>query len=102
MNNLMKMFQVAFSICLILSLTSCTTEHVDEGDIKENAIQMMECIVNEDSEELFDFYNNDMKDNYQDNSLREIQQLFEYILTVQSFHITMKVKVEARKLKTMV
>jgi hypothetical protein len=61
-------------------LSSCiVNEHVDEGDIKENAIQMMECIVNENSEELFDFYNNDMKENDQNNSLKEIQQLFEYI-----------------------
>ena len=61
-----------FSSCII-------NEHVDEGNIKENAVRMMECIVNKDSEKLFDFYNKDMKDNYQDSSLDEIRQLFEYI-----------------------
>lgn len=80
MDSLVKIMGSFFALSLIMILSSCTVnEHVDERDIKENAVQMMECIVNEDSEKLFDFYNNDMKDNYQDNSLREIQQLFEYI-----------------------
>lgn len=80
MDSLIKIMGSFFALSLIMILSSCiVNEHVDEGDIKENAIQMMECIVNENSEELFDFYNNDMKENDQNNSLKEIQQLFEYI-----------------------
>lgn len=78
MNSLMKIFQVTFSLCLIFSLTSCTTEHVDEKDIKENAIKMMECVVNENAEELFAFYSSDMSDR-KDKYQKEIEQLFEYI-----------------------
>ena len=83
-----------FSSCII-------NEHVDEGNIKENAVRMMECIVNKDSEKLFDFYNKDMKENYQDSSLDEIRR-FLNISMVQLLHIAMKVKEEAKKLKTMV
>ena len=61
-----------FSSCII-------NEHVDEGNIKENAVRMMECIVNKDSEKLFDFYNKDMKDNYQVSYLEEIRLIFDYI-----------------------
>ena len=40
---------------------------------------MMECIVNEDAEELFAFYSDYMKENYKNESLKEIQQIFDYI-----------------------
>ena len=80
MDSLVKIMGSFFALSLIMILSSCiVNEHVDEGNIKENAVRMMECIVNKDSEELFDFYNKDMKDNYQDSSLDEIRQLFEYI-----------------------
>ena len=80
MDSLVKIMGSFFALSLIMIFSSCiVNEHVDEGDIKENAVRMMECIVNKDSEELFDFYNKDMKDNYKDSSLDEIRQLFEYI-----------------------
>ncbi len=80
MDSLVKIMGSFFALSLIMILSSCiVNEHVDEGDIKENAVRMMECIVNKDSEKLFDFYNKDMKENYQDSSLDEIRQLFEYI-----------------------
>ena len=80
MDSLVKIMGSFLALSLIMILSSCiVNEHVDEGDIKENAVRMMECIVNKDSEKLFDFYNKDMKDNYQDSSLDEIRQLFEYI-----------------------
>lgn len=80
MDSLVKIMGSFLALSLIMILSSCiVNEHVDEGNIKENAVQMMECIVNKDSEKLFDFYNKDMKDNYQDSSLDEIRQLFEYI-----------------------
>ena len=80
MDSLVKIMGSFFALSLIMIFSSCiVNEHVDEGNIKENAVRMMECIVNKDSEKLFDFYNKDMKDNYQDSSLDEIRQLFEYI-----------------------
>lgn len=80
MDSLVKIMGSFLALSLIMILSSCiVNEHVDEGDIKENAVRMMECIVNKDSEKLFDFYNKDMKENYQDSSLDEIRQLFEYI-----------------------
>ncbi len=70
-------------ISLLLSLfcmTSCTVnQHVDENEIQNNAEKMMECIVDGDSAGLFDYYNKDMKDNYSDQSLKEINTLLEYI-----------------------
>lgn len=70
----------SFALGLTMILSSCfVNEHVDGRDIKEDAAKMMECVVNEDAEGLFDFYNDDMKDNYREKTLREIQQLFEYI-----------------------
>lgn len=102
MDSLVKIMGSFFALSLIMILSSCiVNEHVDEGDIKENAVRMMECIVNKDSEKLFDFYNKDMKENYQDSSLDEIRQLLN-ISMVQLLHIAMKVKEEAKKLKTMV
>ena len=80
MDSLVKIMGSFLALSLIMILSSCiVNEHVDEGNIKENAVRMMECIVNKDSEKLFDFYNKDMKDNYKDSSLDEIRQLFEYI-----------------------
>ena len=102
MDSLVKIMGSFFALSLIMILSSCiVNEHVDEGNIKENAVRMMECIVNKDSEKLFDFYSKDMKENYQDSSLDEIRQLFEYIDGVIT-HIAMKVKEEAKKLKTTV
>lgn len=70
MDSLVKIMGSFFALSLIMIFSSCiVNEHVDEGNIKENAVRMMECIVNKDSEKLFDFYNKDMKDNYQDSSL---------------------------------
>ena len=67
MDSLVKIMGSFFALILIMILSSCiVNEHVDEGDIKE-------------SEKLFDFYSKDMKENYQDSSLDEIRQLFEYI-----------------------
>ena len=95
MDSLVKIMGSFLALSLIMILSSCiVNEHVDEGNIKENAVRMMECIVNKDSEKLFDFYNKDMKDNYQDSFLN--------ISMVQLLHIAMKVKEEAKKLKTMV
>ena len=80
MDSLVKIMGSFLALSLIMIFSSCiVNEHVDEGNIKENAVRMMECIVNKDSEKLFDFYNKDMKENYQDSSLDEIRQLFEYI-----------------------
>lgn len=57
MDSLVKIMGSFFALSLIMILSSCIiNEHVDEGDIKENAVRMMECIVNKDSEKLFDFY----------------------------------------------
>lgn len=57
MDSLVKIMGSFFALILIMILSSCiVNEHVDEGDIKENAVRMMECIVNKDSEKLFDFY----------------------------------------------
>ena len=102
MDSLVKIMGSFFALSLIMIFSSCiVNEHVDEGNIKENAVRMMECIVNKDSEKLFDFYNKDMKDNYKDSSLDEIRQLLN-ISMVRLLHITMKVKEEVKKLKTTV
>lgn len=102
MDSLVKIMGSFLALSLIMILSSCiVNEHVDEGNIKENAVRMMECIVNKDSEKLFDFYNKDMKDNYKDSSLDETDS-FLNISMVQLLHITMKVREEAKKLKTMV
>ena len=61
MDSLVKIMGSFFALILIMILSSCiVNEHVDEGDIKENAVRMMECIVNKDSEKLFDFYSKDI------------------------------------------
>lgn len=51
MDSLVKIMGSFFALSLIMILSSCiVNEHVDEGNIKENAVRMMECIVNKDSE----------------------------------------------------
>lgn len=65
MDSLVKIMGSFFALSLIMIFSSCiVNEHVDEGNIKENAVRMMECIVNKDSEKLFDFYNNPPLDSF--------------------------------------
>ncbi len=40
---------------------------------------MMQCVVDRNAERLFSFFNDDMKNNYSEHTLKEIQQLFDYI-----------------------
>lgn len=83
MDSLVKIMGSFLALSLIMILSSCiVNEHVDEGDIKENAVRMMECIVNKDSEKLFDFYNKDAKDTYnfimnESNMKKQREQLLE-------------------------
>ncbi len=78
-----RMVKAYLTISLLLSmffLTSCVgNQRVDKKDIQNNAEQMMECIVDSNSEGLFDYFNKDMKDNYSDQTLQEIGTLFDYI-----------------------
>lgn len=80
MDSVVKIIKFFLSLSMIFVLSSCgENQHVDEKDIEKNAVKMMECVVNEDSEGLFDFYNKDMQDNYADKSLEEIMEDFEAV-----------------------
>lgn len=80
MVSLVKTTYYCISMMLVLlSFSSCSVEHVDVKDIEKDATQMMECLVNNDSDGLFGFYSDYMKNNYRDESLEEIQELFDYI-----------------------
>jgi len=64
----------------LLCFVSCTVnEHISGKKIKKNATEMMQCAVDKDAERLFSFFNDDMKNNYSEHTLKEIQQLFDYI-----------------------
>ncbi len=72
----MKKFSVFVLFVMIsLILSSCMVAEyvVYKSDIEQNATQMMECVVNQDAEGLFELYSSDNS-----GSLKEIQKLFDY------------------------
>jgi len=79
MVGMVKKLFCLFPIALIFLSSCVSTEHVDNKDIEDKAIMMMKCIVNEDAEGLFAFYSDYMKESYKNESLKEIQQIFDYI-----------------------
>ncbi len=80
MARIVKFSALIVSVIIFISLVSCTiNEHVSEKEIEEKATQIMECVVDEDADKLFTYFNSDMKSDNSKQSLKEIQQLFDYI-----------------------
>lgn len=82
MADLVKKVLTSIFICAISCLSSCSkySVFVDEDIvIKENAEQMMQCIIDRDAEKLLTFFSADMQENESEKTLEEIEKLFEFI-----------------------
>lgn len=82
MAGVVKKISLFVFVLSALCLSSCSkySVFVDEGAvIKENAKQMMQCVIDRDAEKLLTFFPADMQENESEETLEEIGTLFEFI-----------------------
>lgn len=76
MTGLVKKFSLLVFLLAILCLSSCVNH---SAVIKENAEEMMQCIIDRDAERLLTFFSSDIQENESEKTLEEIEALFEFI-----------------------
>lgn len=82
MSGLVKKILLATLFVPALFLSSCGNHSVfidHEAIIKENAEQMLQCIIDRDAERLLTFFSDDIQENRSEETLEEIEKLFEFI-----------------------
>jgi hypothetical protein len=80
MDNLVKKSSTIIMLIFMLFLSSCTSnQQVERKEIINTVEQLMESIVDEDAESVFDFFASDIRNNRKELTIEEIQQAFAYI-----------------------
>lgn len=82
MSGLVKKILLATLFAPVLFLSSCGNRSVfidHDAIIKENAEQMMQCIVDRDAERLLTYFSEDIRENESEETLEEIEKAFEFI-----------------------
>lgn len=76
MVGLVKKTSLLLFVLVILCLSSCVNH---SAVIKENAEEMMQCIIDRDAEKLLTYFSEDIRENRTEETLEEIEKLFEFI-----------------------
>lgn len=76
MVGFVKKISLLVFVFSFLCLSSCVNH---SAVIKENAEEMMQCIIDRDAERLLTFFSSDIQENESEKTLEEIEKLFEFI-----------------------
>lgn len=82
MASLTKKVSLLVFVLSVLCLSSCSkysTLNFPGLTVKGNAEQMMQCIIDRDAEKLLTYFSKDIRENESEETLEEIEALFEFI-----------------------
>ena len=80
MNNMAKVIGAFIGLIMILNISACfVNEHIDKNEIREISNNFMELFVQENTDELFNCFCSDIRENRKEETIEEIQNAFDFI-----------------------